>query len=66
MFNQEKKSLNQPQTMPLQAVEGGAMEAGRENPPVDFYWWHAPWREVKRVTKNQQRELMRQWLESGR
>ncbi len=30
------------------------------------YWWHSPWGEVKRVTKNQQRELMRQWLESGK
>lgn len=81
MFNQEEKNpLNQftprssddnrnevvPQTMPSRAAEMEAKDVGAEKPPTDFYWWHAPWGEVKRVTRAQQRELMRQWLESGK
>jgi hypothetical protein len=67
MFNQEEKNpLNQSQAMPAHGIEGGTRESGTEKPPVDSYWWHAPWGEVKRVTRSQQRELMRQWLESGK
>ncbi len=52
--------------MPSPGAEAETREVGVENQPVDSYWWHAPWGEVKRVSKTQQRELMRQWLEGGR
>ena len=67
MFNQEEKNpLILSQTIPSRAVEMGIKEVGAEKPPVNSYWWHAPWGEVIRVTKAEQRELMRQWLESGK
>lgn len=70
--NKEEKLLNQPVLMPEPSPSRGidsstTVSRKKEMPKTEeFYWWQAPWGEVIRVTKSQQRELMRQWLESGK
>jgi hypothetical protein len=56
---------NQP-LMPQPADLIGEAEIRPEKTAEGWYWWHAPWGEVVRVTKFERIELMKQWLESGK